>query len=166
MKLSRSSAKAPERLEPTAMIDVVFLLLVFFLLSSPFLAGGEELAAPLPRRGGEGPPVQPLAEVILELDWREGRAAASRRVPDTAGTGLRAEPFPVRFDEALGYETPDFAAVEAYLEARRRELGPEVPVTVRFADALPWQMLVAVFDIAARLGLRDLGIAAPELPDP
>jgi len=147
----------------TSMIDVVFLLLVFFLLSARFIALEEMLPADQPRGRGLAPVFDtvPMAEVIVDLAFR-GETASAVAFTSGAGGGSAdgVKAFATREDRRLGYRTPDFDGVERWLRERATEYGKLTPVTVRFDDAVPWQMVVGVIDACARVGLADVAVGA------
>jgi biopolymer transport protein ExbD len=165
------------------MIDVVFQLLIFFVLTAKFIEFEGELRADLPRRGGE--PIQapqPPAQVIIDLEWvegpEEGRCEAS--TPDHRAAGGSVAPrrrfgtivpgrdpgFEPNF--RVEYPYPDFGAVREYLRARREQysgIDYDLPVTIRFTPEVPVQMVVNVIDICAELGIRDVAVGAVEAAD-
>ena len=117
--------------ELTPLIDVVFLLLIFFMASTTFLRGSR-LAIELPQAAGEGASSAPEVEVRVDADGRY--AVNGRLLPDDALDALR---------QALA------AAADG---------GHRVVVA---ADArTPHQAVVRVLDAARRNGLTDIRIAA------
>ncbi len=160
-------------LDLTPMIDVVFLLLIFFTVTAVFIEIERRLATPLPRDHGllDGTSI-PLAEIRLELDWIG--ANDSGRCVARATTGAASSPAEViEFasvtpgpERALGrvdYVHPDFAQIREHLAARAAtfdEIGVELPVTIRFAAAVPVQMVVSAIDACRTAGIRNCGIAA------
>ena len=57
---ARTGAVTEPSVELTPMIDVVFLLLVFFILSAKFIRDESQLATSLPDQGGPGLPTPPI----------------------------------------------------------------------------------------------------------
>jgi hypothetical protein len=137
-----------EGLEMTPMIDVVFLLLIFFLLSAKFVAMEAQLQAFLPKEG-EVPNVPPPPEatnVVLEFDWMEeqggrvrcrtfdyrgadGQRKSIHEFGTTDGTQTYLYPVGAQGREARavsfsspdlpGYMVPDYSELEKYLAHRK-----------------------------------------------
>ena len=149
----------------TSLIDVVFLLLVFFLFTSRFIGIEEFLPSHLPKnRGLETFPRTVKAEVVVDLGWKDGRADATAFTTGPfAGTDDSIFAFGQVDDPRVGYIAPRFDEVEGYLAQRWRRYGPQTPVTVRFDDGLPWQMVVDVIDVCERVGLHDVTVGAEEI---
>lgn len=151
----------------TPSIDVVFLLLVFFVLSARFIADERHLDAPLPDRGtGLGGPPPATAEIRIDLQRRGDRTLATAATLGFGAPGSeRARVFPGRFDTsdvgAFG-----FAGLSGYLRERSRQLGRSVPVTIHTADDVDVQAVVGVYDSCRRTGMRDVALGAPEAEIP
>jgi biopolymer transport protein ExbD len=92
--------RAGRRVSLTPLIDVVFILLVFFMLETTFLReGGVQIAAPAP--GGQAPRAGYLTIELFDMDyvwiddrrvafgqWRESLAAVA--APGEVSVALRA----------------------------------------------------------------------------
>jgi biopolymer transport protein ExbD len=125
-------SEEPE-LNMTSLIDVVLLLLIFFMLSTRFIDEGR-LQLRLPEAGAEPEAVQPDAieiEVTAQGGYRvNGRALASGS------------------PEALG------AAI-----AQVAGSGGARPVIIRADARATHQSVVTAMDVAGRAGFRQLSIA-------
>lgn len=164
----------------TPMIDIVFQLLIFFVVTAVFVQVEKELASRLPNRGG--PPVDvpvPQVELRFYLDWiddGQGARCVARTTDYQPESGGREAEF--RFssraaasqpDESEGdlgsrldYAAPDFDAIAAYIRYRRERvenLAGDLPVTIQHAPDVPVQMIVSMFDVCKRAGIRDFGVA-------
>jgi biopolymer transport protein ExbD len=133
MKLPRGTLSESIELKMTPMIDVVFLLLIFFVWTSSFdlpefdlpsaiaepPAGGSEVSA-------EPAPVEPFDEIVIRLSQREARTLIElngQAISDTKQLRARLEEI-----LALGVQPPVIidpspqitmnVAVEAYDTAR------------------------------------------------
>ncbi|MDX1604864.1 MAG: biopolymer transporter ExbD [Candidatus Competibacterales bacterium] len=123
----------------TPLIDIVFLLLIFFMVTTTFRKESEfDVTLPEASRM----PAESEAPLVVAID-AGGRYALNDTVLDGTGRG--------DLEAALG------AALED---------GPEGPVLVIRADAqAPHQAVVRVLDAAGRLGLERIAIATvPEAP--
>lgn len=115
----------------TSLIDVVFLLQIFFMLATTFLDPERALELELPRaesgrEAGEAP-----EELVLNV-LRDGRVA-------------------------LGGRELDDAALRASLEhAARRD--PATPVTIRGDAHVEHARIVTVMDACALAGLSNLSV--------
>jgi biopolymer transport protein ExbD len=117
----------------TSLIDVVLLLLIFFMLSSRFIDEGR-LQLRLPEAGAEPEAVQP-GTFEIEL---------------TAQGGYRVD------GRALANNSPETLAA-AIGRATNSDRG--VPVTIRADARATHQSVVTAMDVAGRAGYRQINIA-------
>jgi len=140
--MTRTERAAPVEGDLTPMIDVTFLLLVFFLCTLGFRPLEGRLEALLPKDRGERPAALQLAEPLdLQVlpDPTRPHGAAVR----VAGRGL--------------------LAVDA-LEPLVRELlasDPGLRARLATAPGTTHGMVVAVLDACVRGGLAEVGFVAP-----
>ena len=113
----------------TSMIDVLFLLIIFFVVTSSFL---EQPGMKLELPAAESAEPTEAQELVLNMD-----AAGRIRLGDVA---------------------LDMGGLRAALVDRLREHGERVLV-IRADRAAPHGTVVRVMDIAKRAGVRDLVIA-------
>ena len=142
----------PDRRQPldvkmTPMIDVVFLLLIFFVWTASFhivehilpssvseISGNDSLSPDKPP-----PPEADFHDVIVRVLWADGRV--SWRV---------------------GEETfNDLAGVEAKL-TRIFQANNEAPVIIDPDDATPLGDVIDVYDLSRRIGFDEVQFAASE----
>ena len=174
-----------EDLPMTAMIDIVFQLLIFFLLSAKFIALEGNLASYLPKDKGLDSTVVPLdpVNVALDLIWDEQQGRVRCRTMDYRrddGTRIPLYEFPTipgkMFEYGppgnshtvdIEYTVPDFKEIEGYLRDRKAGYedprGTGLPVTVNFDDEVPVQMVTTLLDICTRQGIKDFTITAREM---
>lgn len=148
MRISRSKhIKDEELLEMTPMIDVVFQLLIFFLLSAKFIALEAQIQSYLPKDKGLSaePTPQELVNVGFELQWIDegpGRVVCRTLQYRDPATGNRQDVYKfgdvdatvnyrygpgerariVSFgspDYPVGYIVPDYGEIERYLAYRK-----------------------------------------------
>ena len=118
----------------TPMIDVVFLLIIFFLVSS-HLAKQEtqtRLALPVARSG------------------EDDRAASAKRV--TINIGDEGE-------LTIAGRESDLAGLSERLSAARNELGEELEVRVRASRLAPWSIVQPVLVECTRQGIWNVTCA-------
>ncbi len=167
----------------TPLIDITFLVLIFFLVAVKMRATEGRIDAFLPRDRGLGPtPIGPIVpDPRIALRWvdpatgHETRAEHGRArlyldrlaLPDRAA----AEPC----GRCAGtHPAPDFGALARRLEAQRRAGGGRAPggppaVTLDARPAVPWRYVVSALDACLRAGVRDVtfaGAAGPEQDGP
>ncbi len=117
----------------TPLIDVVFLLLIFFMVTTTFIRQSD-LKIDLPQASAEPKP-QPekMLELIIDASGRfyvDGRGVINNR-PETL-----------------------IAALRKALNGRR-----DLPMTIRADARTPHQSVVTALDSAARIGLSRISIA-------
>ena len=162
-----------EKIDLTSMIDVTFLLLVFFLCATEFRQPEEELSTWLPTERGVGErrsSVDPGCRITIE---RHGDAIVLRRdgggpVPfrardDRAGDVAAAQ---AEAEERAGWTGPDFKVLREELRTRRENYvggGPRgLPVTLDVGGDVPALYAVAVVDLCKELGIEEIIFAEPE----
>jgi biopolymer transport protein ExbD len=132
MKLSPRRREDPE-LNLTSLIDVVLLLVIFFMVSTTFVEEGR-LKVELPSASEE--PVTAIQDPIVITITAQG----SYRVNE--------QPLVNNSRETL------MAAVRKVAGARR-----DAPVTIRADGRATHQVVVTAMDVAARLGFTQVNIA-------
>ena len=128
----------------TPMIDVIFLLLIFFVCTVSFQAPEEVLPTNLSLPGAiDSPlPVEPeledLDEIIVKVSWEEGRAVC-------------------RINQG---EPRALEEVRAVLVAIARRVKPDVPVILDVAGQVPMEGVIDVYDLCRQAGLEKVRFAA------
>lgn len=132
MNLSPRRREDPE-LNLTSLIDVVLLLVIFFMVSTTFVEEGR-LRVDLPKASNE--PVRAMQDPIVITITAQG----SYRVNDRALVNNARETLA--------------AAMRKVADGRRG-----VPVTIRADGRASHQSVVMAMDVAARLGFTQVNIA-------
>jgi biopolymer transport protein ExbD len=115
----------------TPMIDVVFLLLIFFMVATTFLDPEREIEIDLPPASSAGMPEEQPNEIVINV-LRDGSLQLGQREVD--GEGL---------DSAL-------------TSAAARD--PRTPVTIRGDRLVAHESIVGVMDACGRAGLVNLAV--------
>jgi biopolymer transport protein ExbD len=139
----------------TAMIDITFLLLVYFMTATQFRLGEEVYRLDLPDRRAESQPRDPF-----ELDEEPLRIAIA-----TTGPGLHA----YRIQVAGPYLQPrSFDELFEFLDRRRIGSGttgglfePEHPIIIEPTRTTMWQHALEAFNAAARAHYTNVTLGAP-----
>ncbi len=147
-------------LEMTPMIDVTFLLLIFFLCTLKFKTLEGYLAGYLPKDAGPvgttEPPPEPIDLEVSVLEEGTRISAVSGR-PFTAASHGRFDFGP---DRVLQYRVgPRFFATPAAVAARVLELSrlnPDRKVTIDVTPGVVYGEVVPVLDGVLGAGLRDI----------
>ena len=175
----------------TPMIDIVFQLLIFFLLSAKFISLEGQLSSYLPKdRGLQSSFSQiDLANVSFFLEWiPDSQKVRCRELGHVDSNGTKIDTFEYGYEDGTvgtvlygplsdqrkinyGYVVPNFVEIEGYLTRRHQTYsGPAqgktrgIPVTINVGDAVPMQMVTNIVDICTRIGITNVTIAAKEKP--
>jgi biopolymer transport protein ExbD len=135
MRLQDEDREEPE-INLTSLIDVVFLLLIFFMVSTTF-----------------------DRQALLRLELPEATTSESESVPQLIEVTI-SEDGRIFIDDNLLTENSR-AAVRAVL-SERREATPEAPLVVRADARASHGLVVLVLDAAAAEGIGRVGIATME----
>ena len=139
--------REPLDVKMTPMIDVVFLLLIFFVWTASFQIVEHILPSSVSELTGDDsispneppPPEADFHDVVVRILWADGRA--SWRVGE----------------ETLN----DLAGVEAKL-ARIFQANAEAPVIIDPDNATPLGDVIDVYDLSRRIGFDEVQFAASE----
>jgi len=127
------------------MIDVVFNLLLFFVLTATFRQAEGQIAGTIPELGSFGGAVA----AVVELDPLP--VVIHRPATEDQQDVFVVGGFPVRGGDEL-YE---------HLLNRKRILGSdEVPIIIRPGPDVPWQFAVDAFNQAVRAKFKKIGFAS------
>ena len=137
MLLTRQRLKPYDpQLNLAAMIDVVFLLLIFFLCTVSFQVQEKKLSAHLPRisrNPDQLPDFEPIHIRLNETD-KGVSITCDRQV------------------------CPDLDALATMLSARR--MIADIPVIVAGQNRVPFQFMVAAMDTCYRVGLSNIAFSS------
>ena len=137
----------------TAMIDVVFLLLVYFMAATEFKSGEEIYRLDLPERGRAADPFELPRDPLRISVTTVGRDEYILRL-----SGPRsADPGPATFEELF-----------VFLEVRRRSdraaggvFEADHPIIVAPTGRTSWEHTMGVFNAAVRARFTNITFAAP-----
>jgi len=127
----------------TPMIDVIFLLLVFFVATASFQAIEEVLPTRFTLPGAVASQVQidpeivDLDEIVIDVGWRSGRPTW----------------------EVVGVEYASLAELGAVLR-QTREIKPDLPVILDVEASVPMEHVIDVYDLCRAVGLERIQFAA------
>ncbi len=128
MLIKTSEVNAGPSIELTPMIDMVFLLLIFFLVATTFHQTEREMQIALPVAGSSAPISAMLQELVINVDI-DGRIIVG---------GRRIEPEELRsiVTEAVS-------------------VNPEQKITVRGDRGTAYANIVTVLDICKNAGIQE-----------
>ena len=115
------------------MIDVVFLLLIFFMVATTFIEREEEFGLELPRATSGEEPIREVEELVISV-MEDGRILLNG-------------------DEFSGNELRNQLEIAARQDAQRQ-------VTIRGDRNVRHEQIVTVLDACSQAGLRNLGLRA------
>ncbi|MDA8744159.1 biopolymer transporter ExbD [Rubripirellula amarantea] len=136
-KLKRSSVASTLSLTP--LIDVVFLLLIFFLVTSEFEDEERRLDIVLPSATSAVPMISKPREVVVDID--------------SAG------------DIFLGGKLTALADLQQLLEKAVADNPTSQTVVIRADRQAAFQPVVSVMDVCNRTGVGDYSVTTQEGPD-
>ena len=135
MQIRDTDASEELALNLAPMIDVVFLLLIFFMVATTFVDREKELSVELPQADSGESATRELDEIVINLA-RDGRVFLGQR------------------------EIPTEELLDSLARTARRD--PETPVTIRGDREVYHQHVVAVMDTCRQAGLTNLGVMTIE----
>ncbi len=133
MPIQIRRGRSVEMLNLTSLMDVVFLLLIFFLVASRFAQEDRELPVQLPSATSAMPMTSEPQEVIVNIDER-GSYFVSGAVMDAA-------------------------ALERTLQTALVNNPTTLSVIIRGDRRVPFQYVVDVMDLCNRLGISNYKVS-------
>jgi biopolymer transport protein ExbD len=130
---SRTSLSTLSEINVTPLLDLAFVLLIIFMITTPLMENSKSLI--IPSSGTTNAPINPAAVQTLAMDRNEV----------------------VRLNE----EVIDAAALPSRL-ASLKQADPNVAVVIRPDRDLPVQKLVNLMDALQRAEITKVGIATQE----
>lgn len=129
-----------------AMIDLTFLFLIFFLVTTTFERAEGLLASDMPKARERSTVALPVTPVVIRL------AAGDR---DGPGFSIRID----RFEE----RPRSFGALTEFLVGVQGQPGfdAETPVVIVASDAVQWDHVVGCWNAALRAGCKSIAFAEP-----
>lgn len=128
MLIKSPNATQNVSMEMTPLIDMVFLLLIFFLVATTFHQEEREMQIALPIAKSAGPISATLREIVINVDAEGGIIVTGRRI--------------------------DAAELEAMI-SEAVEANPRQKVTVRGDRHAAYGHVVSVLDICKRSGIQE-----------
>lgn len=138
MSVSIRRGSAASNLSLTPLIDVVFLLLIFFLVTSEFEDEERQLDIVLPSATSAEPMIAKVREIVIDVD-REGQIY------------LRGKPTTVD-------------ALESVLVTAVADNPTGQAVVIRVDRSATFQPVVDVMDLCNRSGVSDYSVTTQEGP--
>ena len=132
---NRNSLSTLSEINITPLLDLAFVLLIIFMITTPLLENNKTLI--IPSSSTTNAPINPAAVQTLSIDRNEI----------------------VRLNE----QVVDLATLESRLNALK-QADPNVAVVIRPDRNLPVQKLVSLMDALQRADITKVGIATQEEP--
>ena len=132
-KTSRSSHSSLNELNITPLLDLVFVLLVIFIITTPQMMNNLEMNLP----SGKPPPPQ------------KEKPRINRIVVDAKGQTF------------LNDQAVTLAALKDKLQQLKTD-NPDLSVVVKGADDVDYQNMVSVLDVLQQLDITKVGLATAE----
>ena len=143
-RLGRSRGKGMS-LQMLPMIDVIFLLLAFFVLTAKFRVPEDYLALKLPT-GQENSDRFAIIEP-LEIEITQADAGCSITIGGVETTLIN--------EETIEHGLAAFAMKFKYVaESQKRYAGD--PVEIRCDDKIEWDYLVKIYNLLQAMGMSDI----------
>jgi biopolymer transport protein ExbD len=126
----RQSLSTLSEINVTPLLDLAFVLLIIFMITTPLLESSMNLV--IPSSGAKNPPINTSQVQSVSIDHTET----------------------IRFNnQAVNLET---LTVQL---ARLKQTNPDVAIVIRPDRELPVQKLIALMDAVQRAGITKVGIA-------
>jgi len=150
-------------LDMTSMIDVVFLLLIFFMCATKFKMPEGALRSFLPRDRGDSqsrPIVEENCRIWLRIEGGQVIAIADDRMIDP-NNELVGD-----FEIHNGVPGPNMDLIEIHISDRKETYfgtSGGLPVVIDFSGDVPWKYVSDVLNICTKLEIDNIAFAAPEI---
>ena len=164
-RLNENARDSEVKMDMTSMIDVVFLLLIFFMCATKFKIPEGALRSFLPRDKGNA-----TTEVVVSNNCRVTLYKNSQgETVCLADNVTIVNNSKGEFEQEVTPELygPDLGELKAHILNRKETydgLAGALPVIVDFRKDVPYHYVVQVLDICKELEITDFSMAMPEIP--
>ncbi|MFQ5412995.1 MAG: ExbD/TolR family protein [Phycisphaerae bacterium] len=144
-RLGRRTRGVAMAVNLTPMIDVTFLLLIFFLVTTSFEPPEGLLASRLPKDAGEPAVALPISPIVVRV----------------AQTGAGPADYTISVDRF--HDAPqDFDRLAVYLEGIQSKPGfdRDTPVIIKAGDDVRWDYVVNCWNAVLRARFRHIAFSA------
>jgi hypothetical protein len=172
-KKMREEAQDEEiSLQMTPMIDIVFQLLIFFMLACRFRTEEGQMHAFLPKNRGmgtAGTPAITLQEVRVKLLWVEPGSFRETKDPSNGRTLLKVKDQNFGWvTNEFGEELPDYDRLYKLICDAKQRFTPtksykSLPVIIDARPFVPFKHVIYSLNECVRAGITDITFAAPEI---
>jgi biopolymer transport protein ExbD len=153
------------------MIDVTFLLLIFFMCSMNFKSIEQALGAELPKDSGQmvGPPPPPVIPIRVKIHWANARGqvihSPQAAYPDgfegaRPHVGLAGAHVAVKVGPLRVRNLNELARALADLASRQNDIS----VVIDARRAVPFKWVIGALDACARAQVTDVKFQSPPAP--
>ncbi len=139
---SGSSSPVDHEFPMSPLIDVVFLLLVYFMVTTAFVRSEADLGIQLPGRVQQPVKLDLPDMQIIEIDG-EGRAILNDRV----------------FDEEGEQNRPELTRTLVRFREASQDLKTPAMITIQAADEAPHQAVVEILDACAAADITSVSFS-------
>ena len=140
MRLNRPPRVEEDEIEMSSMIDIVFQLLIFFMVGANFSTPEKKMVTDLPRSGAPPKEQKKLELIKIYLKYAEGRS----------GIEITCN------DEPLG---EDWGALFGMMK-QLAEIDPEVPVVIDAEKTMSFGYVVKAMDTSKQANLTQIAFSA------
>jgi biopolymer transport protein ExbD len=156
----------------TPMVDIVFQLLIFFMLACRFRTTEGKLHAFLPKNRGlgtAGTPAITLQEVRVKLIWVEPNSLRPTTDPNNGRALLKVKDRNFKWvTNKYGETLPDYDALYKLIDEVRTKFKPTksyktLPVIIDARAQVPFKHVVHALNACVKAKVTDITFAAPEI---
>lgn len=156
----------------TPMVDIVFQLLIFFMLACRFRTTDGKLDAYLPKNRGQGTTGKiaiNLQEVRVKLLWIVPGTTRETRDPVNGQTMLKIGQIRFRNERnRFGEILPNYKGLYSYIckardQYRPTKNYPTMPVIIDARPQVPFKHVMYAMNECIRAGIKDITFAAAEI---
>lgn len=151
----RPQRSTPPDINLAPLIDVVFLLLIFFMVTTTFR---DEVGIKVQLPQAQGETVSRARPLVLTIDAEGHFYLPDRRVPDQRPETLRR----VLAEAVAAFRGQADAGTDAPGAAAGPAVAPpaEMPLIIEADARTPHQAVMTALDVSSQLGLRRVSFAA------
>ena len=148
----------------TAMIDVTFLLLIFFMLAAKFKTAEGQMNAYLPKEGFNRGPAEDEEKIRILLRWCKPSGYKTSSDPRWGRPVLKGGNPVVGFQLFERQGRPDFSEMIRFIHRQKKNWGTqkEMEVIIDSDPLVSWNWVIQTVDSLVGAGLKKVSFAPRE----